>query len=174
MTTGHTWTLRYYTKCSKSDGCTDEVYLLACDALPGCLFYWGSWTDCDNRRDSYSWNGGYGLTEFARPDSLTIRLFRGQTSVTFPLRKFLDYAGIQTPVAEPPSSAAAVETGPIPFVPASSFAGERNGFFFASGDQGLGYYRDLPLETRLANTVQPPPEKKPGCVDQIMSGCAVC
>ena len=81
---------------------------------------------------------------------------------------------IQTPVAKPPSSTAAVETGPIPFVPASSFAGERNGFFFASGDQGLGYYRDLPLETRLANTVQPPPEKKPGCVDQIMSGCAVC
>ena len=81
---------------------------------------------------------------------------------------------IQSPVAKPPSAAAAVETGPIPFVPASCFAGERNGFFFSSADQGLGYYRDLPLETRLANAVQPPPEKKPGCVDQIMSGCAVC
>merc|ERR1711865_578626 len=73
----------------------------------------------------------------------------------------------QTAVAKTPTNESTAESGPIPFVPASSFEGARKGFFFSMGDQGLGYYRDLPLETRLANRPTPPPEERPRCMDQI-------
>ena len=60
--------------------------------------------------------------------------------------------------SDPPAAASAEETD---FSAASSFSGVRRGFFFGTGSQGTGYYRDaqatLPSRSYSPPQVQPPP-----------------
>eukprot|EP00658_Telonema_sp_P-2_P012990 TRINITY_DN14937_c0_g1_i1.p1 TRINITY_DN14937_c0_g1~~TRINITY_DN14937_c0_g1_i1.p1 ORF type:complete len:151 (-),score=30.45 TRINITY_DN14937_c0_g1_i1:177-629(-) len=100
-----------------------------------------------------------------------------------------------TPVYEPPKSEptpltpeapeapeAIPDTGPSDqvresmFVVAERFEGPREGYFFGTGVDGTGYYRDVPLEERIPRdgAVLVAPHGKGGCLEQCSAGITLC